>query len=125
MRENQLMRKTAIFAVMLALVAGVALAQSRDKKNDATRVLTGRVIDKQDNPLPNAVVYLTNTQSRATKTYIVGPDGAYHFPSLSPNIDYEVYAQFNGKKSDSRTVSQFESRPQIKRMPGPTLFWIF
>ena len=70
MRENQLMRKTAIFAVMLALVAGVALAQSRDKKNDATRVLTGRVIDKQDNPLPNAVVYLTNTQSRATKTYI-------------------------------------------------------
>ena len=107
-----LMRKFAIIAVALGLLMGFAGAQSRDKK-DTTRVLTGRVVDKQENGLPNAVVYLTNTQTRAVKTYIVGPDGTYHFPALAANIDYEVYAQLNGKKSDSRTVSQFESRPQI------------
>ena len=78
-----------------------------EKKSDNSRTLTGKV-GPQDNPLPNAVVYLTNTRTRAVKTYIVGQDGVYRFPSLSPNIDYEVYAQFNGHKSDTKTVSQFE-----------------
>ena len=67
----------------------------------------------KENALPNAVVYLTNTRTRAVKTYIVGPDGGYRFPTLSPNIDYEIYAQFNGRKSDTKTVSQFDNRAQV------------
>jgi hypothetical protein len=47
------------------------------------------------------------------KTYIVGPDGAYRFPALQPSIDYEVYAQFNNRKSHTTTVSQFDDRQQI------------
>ena len=43
---------------------------------DTTRLLTGKVLDGGDNPLPNAVVYLTNTRTRAVKTYIVSADGA-------------------------------------------------
>lgn len=94
----------------LALVAGPAYAG--DKK-DLGRVLSGRVSDKQDNPLPDSVVYLSNTRTQAVKSYIVGSDGAYHFPELSPNIDYEVYAQFNGKKSDTKTISHFDDRHQL------------
>jgi len=94
------------------LLVGLASAASLpfQHKGDNTRLLTGRVVDHQDGVLPNAVVYLTNTRSRAVKTYIVGQDGAYRFPSLSPNIDYEVYAQYKGKKSDTKTVSQFDNR---------------
>jgi hypothetical protein len=82
-------------------------------KADNTRLLTGKVLDKADNPLPNAVVYLTNTRTRSVKTYIVSQDGSYRFPSLQPNIDYEVYAQHNGHKSDNKTVSQFDDRAQV------------
>jgi hypothetical protein len=108
------MKRDLVVAVVLLLV-GLASAASppSDKKNDNTRLLTGRVIDHQDSALPNAVVYLTNTRTRAVKTYIVGPDGAYRFPSLSPNIDYEVYAQYNGRKSDTKTVSQFDNRQTV------------
>ena len=74
---------------------------------------SGKVTDRGDNPLPNAVVYLTNTRTRAVKTYIVGQDGSYRFPSLQPNLDYEVYAQHEGRKSDSKTVSQFDDRQQV------------
>jgi hypothetical protein len=61
----------------------------------------------------NAVVYLTNTRTRAVKTYIVSQDGTYRFPALSSAVDYEVYAQFNGHKSDTKSVSQFDDRSEV------------
>jgi Carboxypeptidase regulatory-like domain len=107
------MKKAFVVALVLLLASLAALSEPFDKKGDNGRVLLGRVTDRQDSPLPNAVVYLTNTRTRAVKTYIVGQDGAYRFPSLSPNIDYEVYAQYNGHKSDTKTVSQFDNRSQV------------
>jgi hypothetical protein len=84
-----------------------------DKKDRAQgRLLSGKVLDRQDNPVVSAVVYLTNTRTHAVKTYIVGQDGTYRFPGLS-TVDYEVYAQFNNRKSDTRSVSQFDDRPQV------------
>lgn len=97
---------TSVLAAPLQLVG-------RDSKEDKTRLLTGKVLDAGDNPLPNAVVYLTNTHTRSVKTYIVGPDGSYRFPALQPNIDYEVYAQYNNRKSHTKTVSQFDDRSQV------------
>jgi hypothetical protein len=70
-------------------------------------------VDKEDAPVPNAVVYVTDTRSRAVKTYIVGSDGSYRFPALAANSDYEVYAQFNGKSSDTKRVSQFDDRKTV------------
>ena len=117
------MKKAIIAAsVLLVLSASVfstsvlaAPAQlfGRDSKQDKTRLLTGKVLDGGDNPLPNAVVYLTNTHTRSVKTYIVGPDGAYRFPALQPSTDYEVYAQYNNRKSGTKTVSQFDDRSQV------------
>lgn len=102
----------AVCALVLAL--GPLAHASPDKKEKTVgRLLFGKVLDRQDNPLPNAVVYLTNTRTRGVKTYIVGPDGTYRFPALSTGIDYEVYAQYNGHKSDSKSVSQFDDRSQV------------
>ena len=94
-------------------LAAPAQLFGRDSKKDTTRLLTGKVLDGADNPLPDAVVYLTNTHTRAVKTYIVGPDGAYRFPALQPSLDYEVYAQYNNRKSGTKTVSQFDDRTQV------------
>ena len=99
--------------VSTSVLAAPAQLFGRDTKKDKTRLLTGKVLDGGDNPLPNAVVYLTNTHTRSVKTYIVGPDGAYRFPALQPTIDYEVYAQYNNRKSGTKTVSQFDDRQQV------------
>ena len=109
------MKTYRVAAVVVLLLAGLgAMASPYEKdRGDAGRLLMGRVVDHGDNPLPSAVVYLSNPRNRAVKTYIVGPDGVYRFPSLSPNIDYEVYAQYNGRKSDTKTVSQFDNRQQV------------
>ena len=87
---------------------------SPDRKSPriTTRTLTGSVLDKSDQPVPDAVVYLKNTKTLAVKTYIAQKDGSYRFPELSNNIDYEVYAQRNGQKSNTKILSQFDDRAQ-------------
>jgi hypothetical protein len=102
----------AICALVLTLacVAGA----TPDKKDKSTgRLVLGKVLDHQDNPLPDAIVYLTNTRTRSVKTYIVGQDGTYRFPALSSAIDYEIYAQYKGRKSDTKSVSQFDDRSEV------------
>jgi len=100
---------------LLAMAMLVALPSlAKDKDTTPGRLLTGRVLDKQDNPVPNAVVYVTDTRTRAVKTYIVGADGNYRFPALAANVDYEIYAQINGKNSDTKKMSQFDDRKQVK-----------
>ena len=106
------MRKAYFVVAAVLLLIGLTAAQGK-QQNASGRLLTGRVLDHDDSPVASSVVYLTNTRTRAVKTYIVGKDGGYRFPALSQNIDYEVYAQFNGRKSDTKTVSQFDSRPNV------------
>jgi len=102
---------TTIFSTLASAAPASQFGSS--SKEDKTRLLTGKVLDAGENPLPDAVVYLTNTHTRSVKTYIVGPDGTYRFPALLPSIDYEVYAQFNNRKSGTKTVSQFDDRTQV------------
>jgi hypothetical protein len=116
--EGETMRKTIILTSLLLLFSTVLVAAPPPQfgsrpKADTTRLLTGKVLDRSDSPLPNAVVYLTNTRTRTVKTYIVSQDGSYRFPALQPNLDYEVYAQHNGRKSDVKSVSQFDDRQQV------------
>ena len=109
------MRKFGVVVLMLLVgLTAVSTSYAKDKeKENAGRLLTGKVLDRHDNPLADSVVYLANTRTRAVKSYIVSADGAYHFPELSPNIAYEVYAQYRGQKSDTKTVSQFDDRKQV------------
>jgi len=109
------MRKCRVVVLVLLVgLSAVAAGYAKDKEKDsAGRLLTGKVLDRHDNPLADSIVYLANTRTRAVKSYIVGADGGYRFPELSPNLDYEVYAQYRGQKSDTKTVSQFDDRKQV------------
>jgi hypothetical protein len=98
------------WALLLVIVSGAAAFDKKDQQQG--RLLSGKVLDAQDNPVVSAIVYLTNTRTHAVKTYIVGQDGTYRFPGLS-NVDYEVYAQFKNHKSDTKSVSQFDDRSQV------------
>ena len=102
----------AICSLVMALLATPG-AVAKNKDTTPGRLLTGKVLDKQDNAVVNAVVYVTDTRTRAVKTYIVGPDGTYRFPALGTNVDYEVYAQSKGKTSDTKRMSQFDDRKVV------------
>jgi hypothetical protein len=114
MNRKRLVITAVTVACGLLLALGAVSSASPDKKDKTVgRLLFGKVLDPQDNPLPDAIVYVTNTRTRAVKTYIVGPDGTYRFPALSTAVDYEVYAQYKGHKSETKSVSQFDDRSQV------------
>jgi hypothetical protein len=111
-------KKTLVVLAGVMFAVTVAAAQlpapgfrEVKERTPQTRTLTGMVSNQHGSPLGDSVVYLTNTRTMGVKTYIVGKDGLYRFPALSPNIDYQVYAQYQSRKSDTKTLSSFDSRP--------------
>jgi hypothetical protein len=102
------------FIVPLLFVFLSALAAGAQKKGDLQlRVVRGTVLDKDENPVPSAIVYLKNVKSQAVKTYIADDKGLYRFSGLDPNVDYEIHAEQKDLISPTRTVSSFDSRSDI------------
>ena len=95
---------------LLATLAMPVLAQRGKNSENQPRSLQGQVTGSNDAPVNNAVVYLKNTRTLAVRSYISAQDGNYHFSGLTQNVDYEVYAEFEGQKSDTKTLSAFDSR---------------
>ena len=114
LRSKKTFRIAGALVLLTSTLFIAAFAQPLADKKDKPqgRLLYGKVLDQQDNPVVNSIVYLTNMRTHAVKTYIVGQDGTYRFPGLT-NVDYEVYAQADGHKSDTKSVSQFDDRPQV------------
>jgi len=84
-----------------------------DKNQDQGRNVVGQVFTKSDAPIAEAVVYLKNTKTLTIKSFITEKDGGYRFHGLSPNIDYEIYADYQGQKSPVKTISSFDTRTNV------------
>ena len=113
--------RTGLSFALLALVCALAAPAQDRGRNDrgpsesvSARVLLGRVTDRAGVPAADAIVYLKNTKTLMLKTYITAADGAYRFPTLSPNVEYQVYAEFQGKRSNVKTLSAFDSRREAR-----------
>jgi len=114
------MKKLIALAVILlasSVVAGspaaVAMAMEQRGAQSESRTLTGHVYNAQNEPQQKAIVYLKNTKTMLIKTYITETDGGYRFAGIAPNIDFEVYAEHEGLRSDTKTVSGFDSRKEV------------
>ena len=117
-----------VFAFAAAALSGAVLAQAypathpeaahpEAKKGDREnqlRTLDGVVMGHGDAPLSGAVVYLKNAKTLAVKSLYSSEGGLYRFNALAPNTDYEVFAEYKGKRSDTRTMSSFDSRPNVR-----------
>ena len=73
-------------------------------------MLTGTVMDKSDKPIPGAVVYLKNMKTLAVKSFFAEKDGSYRFPQLALKLTTKFRRRKDGKKSDTKTISQFDDR---------------
>jgi hypothetical protein len=111
------MRKLAAIVPWLLVLAGswtVASPAVAQRNERAPRSVSGRVVNAENQPLAKAVVYLKDTKSLAIRSYITQQDGAFKFSALAPNVDYEVYADFQGTHSNVKTLGAFDERKQAQ-----------
>ncbi len=100
-------------AVLLCIIASVGTGMAGGayaSAQNTQRSVQGRVVNANDAPVPNAIVYLSDTRTKAVTSYITQEDGAYRFEQVSPNDDYKLWAQLEDKKSKTKTLSSFDDR---------------
>ncbi len=102
-------------ALSLALLfsTGVVLAQKKKKGEDQNRTVQGIVTTEDGALAVGAEVQLKNTKNLQIRSYVTQKEGTYFFHGLSPDVDYEVKAQYKGVWSSTKTVSSFDSRKDV------------
>ena len=110
--------RLAAWAMFASLLAGtVALAPPGNRfvvqaQNLGQRNVSGSVVDGDSNPVTGAIVFLQNQKSKAIRSYTSAKDGRFHFAQVSMSQDYDLWAEKDGKKSATKTVSSWDARKE-------------
>jgi hypothetical protein len=110
---RRLVRSTTLLCCFGSLASVALSAPLLLAQDQAPRVVQGKVVDKGDAGLKGATVYLKDGHTLGVRSYIATDDGTYRFGQLAQNTDYELWAESEGKKSGVKTISSFDSKPQI------------
>src|SRR5262245_33407271 len=84
--------------------------KSRRDTGPKPKNIHGVVQDLRGKPLVGARVFLKNMKTNVTRTLETDSSGEYKVFGLTPNVDYELYADFKGKASEKKFVSAFLNR---------------
>jgi hypothetical protein len=104
-------RNVVMLGCSIALGAGAIYSVPLvAQRGPAQRIVQGKVMDKSEAGLSGAVVYLKDDHTLSLKSFIADSNGGYRFGQLSQNTDYELWAESNGKKSPTKTISSFDSK---------------
>lgn len=97
----------AVVCAGLVVVCGMAMGQS------VRKTINGKVEDAAEHPLNGAIVYLQDTRTLDVRSYITEADGIYRFGGISGDDDYTLWAESQGKKSGTKTISSYDPKKNL------------
>ena len=102
--------------LMIALLAGVFSLVSQQQpfqahaQNLGERSVSGAVVDGDSGPTVGATVFLKNQKTKAIRSYTSAKDGRFHFAQVKMSDDFDLWAEKDGRKSATKTVSSWDAR---------------
>ncbi len=86
-----------------------AAPASAQAKPAVRHTVDGTVLNDAKAPVAGAVVYLENPKSLDVQSYLTDDKGQFHFLHISPQTDYDLWAEQNGVQTKHKFISQFNS----------------
>ncbi len=106
--------------VFLAMAAGVAPMGSHGwlpqalAQNLGQRVVMGSVVDAESAAVAGATVFLRNSKTKSIRSYTSSKDGRFRFAQVNKSEDYDLWAEKDGRKSATKTVSSWDARNEFE-----------
>ncbi|MDD5543832.1 MAG: carboxypeptidase-like regulatory domain-containing protein [Acidobacteriia bacterium] len=102
-------------AILLVFPTSAANAQfSNSPKPKPSKIpsklVLGQVVDQDDQPIPSAIVNLTNLKTSKISQDITDDKGEFRFGGLSPEIDYDVQTMYHNAMGPKERVSIYDTR---------------
>jgi len=115
----RLQARWAACVAMAALALGVGPATrlacpAAQAQNFGQRVVEGVVVDADSANVAGATVFLRNTKTKAIRSYTSAIDGRFRFVQVKMTDDFDLWAEKDGKKSATRTVSTWDTRKDVE-----------
>ena len=83
-------------------------------QNLGQRVVTGSVVDANSAPIAGATVFLKDLKSKAIRSYTSTEKGRFRFAQVNMAEDHEIWAEKDGKKTATKTVSSWDTRKEFE-----------
>ena len=88
--------------------------QTAQAQNLGQRVVSGYVVDANATPLVGATVFLKNLKTKAVRSFTSVADGKFRFAQVNMVEDHELWAEKDGKKRASKSVSSWDTRKEFE-----------
>lgn len=120
MRLNR--ARLAVWAAFVALALGIIpgaqhsliSAPAAHAQNLGQRTVSGIVVDNNSTPVAGVTIFLKNTKTKSIRSYTSSSDGRFRFAQVNMTDDYDLWAEKDGKKSPTKTVSTWDSRKDFQ-----------
>ena len=110
--------RLAAWALLAAFAVGtipsVTNLFTAQAQNVGQRTVSGLVVGSDSAPVQGATVFLKNGKSKAIRSYTSDSNGRFRFAQVNMTDDYDLWAEKEGKKSATKTVSSWNASKEYE-----------
>ncbi len=82
-------------------------------QNIGDRTVSGTILSESGQPVVGATVFLKNEKTKAIRSYISTAGGHFRFSQVDMSVDFDLWAEKDGRKSATKTVSSWDDRKEF------------
>ena len=87
-----------------------------EAQNLGQRVVEGFVTDANSAEVNEATVFLRDSKTKTIRSYTTEKGGRFRFVQVNMSEDFDLWADKDGKKSATKTISSWDTRKDVEEI---------